>query len=274
MRRVDDRRVGLIVRMLRRRRGWRQLDLAARSGTSQSFVSQLERGHLDRVTLVDLRRVLGALDARGALEVRWRGGGLDRLLDEDHATMAGGIVANLAAFGWSTAVELTYARYGEHGSIDVLAYRADTRSLLVVELKTELTSIEETLRRLDQRARLGPWVALERLGWTAASASRLLVLSESTTTRRRLAAHAPVLAAALPMRGVELRRWLSSPAGTCAGIGLLPPGRVGSGRRARGGSHRVRVPLSRRASRRPSVESTNGSTVPPGQLPGSGPPTA
>lgn len=255
IRRVDDRRVGLIVRMLRRRRGWRQLDLAARSDCSQSFVSQLERGHLDRVTLVDLRRVLGALDARGLLEVRWRGGEVDRLLDEDHAAMAGEIVASLTAFGWSTAVEVTYARHGERGSIDVLAFRPDSRTLLVVELKTELISLEETLRRLDQKVRLGPSIAAERLGWTATSASRLLVLPESTTTRRRLATHAAVLQSALPTRGVELRRWLKSPDGGCAAIGLLPPGRARSGKRARGGPHRVRVPEATPRSRPPSVTS-------------------
>jgi transcriptional regulator with XRE-family HTH domain len=274
MHRVDDRRVGLIVRMLRRRRGWRQRDLAARSRLSQSFVSQLERGHVDRVTLVDLRRVLGALDARGVLEVWWRGGEVDRLLDEDHAAMAGQIVAMLSAFGWSTAVEVTYARYGERGSIDVLAFRPDSGSLLVVELKTELTSLEETLRRLDQKVRLGPLIAVERLGWTAASASRLLVLPESTTTRRRLATHATVLQVALPMRGLELRRWLKSPDGAGAAIGLLPPSRAGSGKRTRGGPHRVRVPEAAPRSRWPSVGSGYRSTRSPRQGPGSGHPPA
>ncbi|MGZ8527578.1 MAG: helix-turn-helix domain-containing protein [Candidatus Limnocylindrales bacterium] len=104
---MDHRRVGLAVRMLRRRRGWCQRDLAALGGCSQSFVSQLERGHIDGVSLVDLRRVLGALDARGVLEVRWRSGEVDRLLDEDHAAVAGRIVASLTALGWSTAVEVT-----------------------------------------------------------------------------------------------------------------------------------------------------------------------
>jgi transcriptional regulator with XRE-family HTH domain len=274
MRHVDDRRVGLIVRMLRRRRGWRQHDLAAHSGLSQSFVSQLERGHVDRVSLVDLRRVLGALDARGALEVRWRGGEVDRLLDEDHAGMAGEIVASLTGFGWSSAVEVTYASYGERGSIDVLAYRPDSRSLLVVELKTELTSLEETLRRLDQKVRLGPSIAIERLGWMAASASRLLILPESTTTRRRLTMHAAVLEAALPTRGVELRRWLKSPVGTCAGIGLLPPSRRGGGKRAHGGPHRVRVPEATQPSRRPSVRSSGSSRQPPRQGRGSTGPAA
>jgi transcriptional regulator with XRE-family HTH domain len=272
--RVDDRRVGLILRMLRRRRGWRQLDLAARSGCSQSFVSQLERGHVDRVALVDLRRVLGALDARGVLEVRWRGGAVDRLLDEDHAAMAGEIVASLAAFGWSTALEVTYARYGERGAIDVLAFRPDSRSLLVVELKTELTSLEETLRRLDQKVRLGPAIAAERLGWEATAASRLLVLPESTTTRRRLATHAAVLGATLPKRGVELRRWLKSPDRLCAGIGLLPPSRAGSA----SDPAAVLIASGRLTGHSgatgPSVESGDASMVSPRQGPRSGRPAA
>ena len=163
MRRVDDRRVGLIVRMLRRRRGWRQRDLAARSGLSQSFVSQLERGHVDRVSVGTLRQVLGALDARAALEVRWRGGDVDRLLDERHAALVGEIVGQLRHSRWLTAVEVTYARFGERGSIDVLAHRPDVGALLIVEVKSELTSLEETLRRLDQKVRLAPEIARERL---------------------------------------------------------------------------------------------------------------
>jgi transcriptional regulator with XRE-family HTH domain len=252
---VDDRRVGMIVRMLRRRRGWRQQDLATHSGKSQSFVSQLERGHLDRVALVDLRQVLGALDARGTLDVRWRGGELDRLLDEDHAAMAGEVVASLTAFGWSSAVEVTYSRYGERGSIDVLAFRPDSRSLLVVELKTELASLEETLRRLDQKVRLGPAIASDRLGWTAGSTSRLLVFPESTTIRRRLASHAAVLDAAFPVRGARLRRWLKSPEGTCSAIGLLPPIRGGNGKRVGGGPRRVRAAAGRPRVARPSTDS-------------------
>lgn len=250
---MDDRQVGLVVRMLRRRRGWRQRDLADRSGRSQSFVSQVERGHIERVTLVELRRVLGALDARGVLEVRWRGGEVDRLMDADHAAMAGATVASLSAMGWSTAVEVTYANYGERGSIDVLAYRPESRSLLVIELKSELVSLEETLRRLDQKVRLGAAVADERLGWKATSVSRLLVLPESTTTRRRLAMHAAVLGVALPSRGVELRHWLRSPSGTCAGIGLVPSTRTSTAKRRWGGPHRVRLPGSTNRTSDPSV---------------------
>lgn len=65
---VDDRRVGLIVRALRRRRGWRQIDLAGAGKCSQSLISLVERGHLDRLSTKALRTILAALDATAVIE--------------------------------------------------------------------------------------------------------------------------------------------------------------------------------------------------------------
>ena len=160
---MDDRRVGLIVRALRRRRGWRQSDLAAASDVSQQTVSVVERGHLDTLSLRTSRRILSALDARGEFEVRWRGGSLDRTMDENHARLVGAVVESLRAHDWDTAVEVTYAVYGERGSIDVLGFHRRTGSLLVIEVKTEITSVEETLRKLDEKVRLADRIARARL---------------------------------------------------------------------------------------------------------------
>jgi hypothetical protein len=55
--------------------------------------------------------------------------------------------------------------FGERGSIDLLAWHESSRTLLVIELKTELTSVEETLRRHDSKVRLAPGIARERFGW-------------------------------------------------------------------------------------------------------------
>ena len=242
IRRMDDRRVGLILRMLRRRRGWRQLDLAAQCGCSQSFVSQVERGHLDRASVGTLRRVIAMLDARVEVDIRWRGGDVHRLLDVRHAALVGEIVSQLREFGWLTAVEVTYARFGERGSIDLVAFWPRAGSLLVVEVKSELTSLEETLRRLDQKVRLGPWVATERLGWVAVGpASRLLILPETSTSTDRLKTHAAVLDSTLPLRGLRLRRWLGEPVGPASGIRLLRDNTPRADMRRRGGSHRVRA---------------------------------
>lgn len=79
---MDLVRFGLIIRALRRRKGWRQLDLALAAGVSQTLISLIERGHADQVLLAIVLAVGSALDARMAIDVRWRGGELDRLLDQ------------------------------------------------------------------------------------------------------------------------------------------------------------------------------------------------
>src|SRR3990172_5085798 len=81
---VDDMTVGLVLRALRIRRGWRQRDLAARVGCSQSVVSRIESGHLGGVTVDLLRRLFETLDARLELLPRWRGADLERVADAGH----------------------------------------------------------------------------------------------------------------------------------------------------------------------------------------------
>src|SRR5437868_15428149 len=105
---MDDRRFGLQIRALRRKRRWRQLDVAMAAGVSQTLVSLIERGHLDGITIHTLRAVLGALDARLAVEARWRGGLLDRLVDEHHATLVNLVVRLLRILGWSVSVEVSF----------------------------------------------------------------------------------------------------------------------------------------------------------------------
>ena len=93
-----------------------------------------------------------ALDADLVVSLRWRGGELDRLFDEGHASVLGHVAELLQAYGWITEPEVTYSVYGERGSIDLLAWHAPTRTLLVIEVKTELTSVEATLRKHDEKA--------------------------------------------------------------------------------------------------------------------------
>jgi hypothetical protein len=144
---------------------------------------------------------------------------VDRLLDERHARLVGETVAWLVQAGWEAQVEVTYSVYGERGSIDVLGWSPPLRMLLVVEVKSELASIEETLRKHDEKCRLASRVARERFGWTARGSARLLVATSDRTTRRRVERAASVLDAAYPMRGGAARAWLRSP--TAAAVGML-----------------------------------------------------
>jgi transcriptional regulator with XRE-family HTH domain len=207
---MDGAWVGRRVRALRHYRGWRQADLAARSGESRDVVSRIERGQIADMPVRRVAAIARALDADLVVSLRWRGGELDRLLDEGHAAILGRVAELLQACGWITESEVTYSVYGERGSIDLLAWHPATRTLLVVEIKTELTSVEATLRKHDEKVRLAARIADERFGWRATSTARLLVLPNLSTARRR-ERHGAVLGTAYPVRGEVLRAWLRQP---------------------------------------------------------------
>ncbi|HYM52131.1 MAG TPA: helix-turn-helix domain-containing protein [Candidatus Dormibacteraeota bacterium] len=84
---IRDLDLGRVIRALRRRRGWRQEDAALRARIHRSTWSLLERGHVDHLTLSTVRRCLAALEVKLDLQPRWRGAELDRLLDEEDATL-------------------------------------------------------------------------------------------------------------------------------------------------------------------------------------------
>jgi hypothetical protein len=210
------------------------------------LVSVVERGHLDGVTMGTLRSMLAGLDARGELDVRWRGGALDRLLDERHASLVGRVVELVQSAGWVVRVEASYAHYGERGSVDVLAVHQTTRTLLVVEVKSELTSIEATLRKLDEKVRLAGVLARDS-GWRAERTARLIVLPATTTARRAVVRHGAVLDVAAPLRGGAFRAWLNRPAGQVSGLLFVADNTQATGKYRRSAPHRVRIPhLSRR----------------------------
>lgn len=169
-------RVGRSLRTLRQRAGLRQLDVAKHVGIAQSTVSAIERGRLAHLGLATLAKVAGSLDADLVVFVRWRGGELDRLLDDRHAALVARIAEIVERAGWPTKPELTFSEFGERGSIDLVAWHAATRTLLVIEVKTELTSVEETLRKHDLKVRLArssfaSGSAGSRFGWRGCSSS-------------------------------------------------------------------------------------------------------
>jgi len=245
---MDQIRVGNVVRALRQRLGWRQLDLAARAGVSRSLISLVECGHLDGIPLRTIRRILHVLGASVDLDVRWRGGALERVLDERHAALVAATSDLVTRADWVAMPEVTYARYGERGSIDLLAWHAGTRTLLVIEVKTELASIEATLRKLDEKARLAPIVGRDRCGWTGTTVGRVVVLPASSTPRRQVDRHGRILDLALPERGPGIRGWLHRPDGPIAGILFVSYARGGGTRQAQGGRRRVARPSGKRGA--------------------------
>jgi transcriptional regulator with XRE-family HTH domain len=203
-------RFGRGIRTLRRRRGWRQEDLGAAAGVSRAAVSRIELGQADRLTVRALEAVAAAVGARVEIRLSWNGEALDRLLDVAHARLVESVVARLEESRWDALPEVSFNVAGERGSIDILAFHPPTRSLLVVEVKSVVPDIQAMLGSLDRKARLGRGVARER-GWTVTTVSRLLVIGEDRTARRRVAAFESTFRRALPERGAALDRWLRSP---------------------------------------------------------------
>ena len=80
---------------------------------------------------------------------------LDRLLDEKHARSSARPSICSRHLGWVAEVEVSYSVYGERGSIDILAWQQTLAALLVIEVKSELVSVEATLRKLDEKVTTG-----------------------------------------------------------------------------------------------------------------------
>ena len=242
---MDSRRIGRSIRAIRVRLGWRQVDLAEKAGVSRMLVSDIELGKLQDHDIDDIDGICRALGAELDVRVRWRGEGLDRLLDEAHAILVDRIVAELRAAGWEVAVEVTFNVYGDRGSVDVFGWHPKTASVLIVEVKSVVPDAQGTLLPLDRKARLAPGIARER-NLTAKSVSRLLVVGDRTVNRRRIGRLSAMFDAALPTRGHAARRWLRAPAGTLSGLLYLSDSPIGGIRRT--GTGRLRVNRPRKAS--------------------------
>jgi transcriptional regulator with XRE-family HTH domain len=219
-----------------------QADVSAKSGVGRNKISELENENLSRLTLPETERCFGALGATLRVTVDWGGAALDRLIDEGHARLVGAMSELLRQLGWAVEFEVTFARFGERGAIDILAWHARTGTLLIVEIKTELGSLERLLRPLNMKVRLAPVIALQQFGWRGVTSTKLLVLPDDRNARRTVARHAAVLDHAFPSRTRQVRRWLAEPSGQLDGLMFLTSAQLVGAMRNPSTVHRVRHP--------------------------------
>ncbi len=208
---VTPQRVGRIARLLRYRQRLRQVDVAHRAGVSRLTVIKLESGQAGGLTLDGIAAVFQALGGRIDLRPAWQGAALDRLLGEGHARLSGRVVEILGQEGWTTEAEVTFSNYGDRGSIDILAWHAASRTLLVVEIKTELGSVEGLLRPLEVKCRLARDIARDCFGWQPTRVCRVVVMPEDSTVRRQVSRHARLIDTSLPHRSREVRNGYDRP---------------------------------------------------------------
>jgi transcriptional regulator with XRE-family HTH domain len=215
---VNPQQVGKFFRAVRRKRGLRQLDVAALVGISDSTVSEVERGHWRSLSFATLERLAAALDIRLDLTPSWRGGDDGRLLSRPHSLLASSFAEFVAKLDeWDFVPEVSFSVYGERGVLDQFGLHRPSGNLVVIELKTEFVDINETLGTLDRKVRLAKRIAAER-GWAAGTVSCWLIVADTRTNRRHARDHAALLRAKLPADGRQLRGFFRDPASAAFGM--------------------------------------------------------
>ncbi len=205
-------RCGASFRAVRIKRGWRQIDVAARAGTGRSVVSAIERGHLELVSIGSLLEIAHALEIQVSFTTRWRGGDLDRLVSGRHGRLHEAVARWFGSTlpAWLLAPEVSFSIYGERGVIDILAWHPVHRAVLVIELKTDIVDVNDLIATMDRRRRLAWRIARDR-GWEPLTVSTWVIVAGSRTNRARLAAHRAVLRNAFPVDGRVVGGWLRRP---------------------------------------------------------------
>ena len=167
-------RLETTLKALQRRKGWSRARLGQAIGASQQRVSRLE---------ADIRRIpLGLLEAwateLGAfLAVDLRVSGERPLSDANHAALQNRLAAQLRRHWWLVMTETSFNHYGDRGRIDVVAFHSPLRILLVIETKTRIQDVQDTLGRLDIKKRIAPILARDR-GWDVAAIVPAFVVRE------------------------------------------------------------------------------------------------
>ncbi len=228
----------------------RQSDVEDVSGVDQTTASLVERGALGGLTVGVIRTVGDAVGVQLEFEPRLRrGGDVPRLLDRGHAALVELVIRILRRIGWEVVAEYTFNHYGDRGSVDIVAWHAASRTLLLVEVNTRLVDVQELLASFDRKCRVVPNLLARERGWGPSGVARLVVVEDQSTARRVVAQHEQTFVAALPMRAREVRRWLSAPSGSIAGLWFLSSTTGGRTKRDSASLQRVRKPRPRSAER-------------------------
>jgi transcriptional regulator with XRE-family HTH domain len=251
---MDDLRVGLVLRAVRRRLGWRQLDVGERAGVSQKLVSLVEAGRLGSVSLRSLRAIAGVLEVRLSIEPLWRGGQLPRLLDADHAKLVNAVASLMHRRGWATLVEYTFNHFGDRGSVDLVGWHPRHCALVLVEVKGRIVDVQDLLAGVARKRRIVPELLAKERGWRPVCVGQLLVVGEADAQRRLVARHASIFSATFPQRGREARGWLAHPTGPLSALWFLSNTNRVTGTRQGTSPERIRAPKPRSAGAPPGRE--------------------
>jgi len=187
-------------------------------------------------------RIVEALGGRLALQIQWQGGDLERVINVRHSALHESLARSFLALpDWVLAPEVSFSIRGERGVIDIFAWHAATRTLLVIELKTEIVDVNDLMGKVDRKRQLAVEIGRER-GWHALTVAVWVIVADSKTNRRRVTAHGTTLRAAFPADGRSVAGWLREPRQPIARLSFWPDARDTGTRQDLATVKRVRVP--------------------------------
>jgi transcriptional regulator with XRE-family HTH domain len=178
--------MGRVLRMLRIRRDWRQEDVAAKARLSPSAVGRHERGYIGALSA--LERHGAVFDLRVDVRLVGRGGELARLADEEHAAIIESVARWFRSHGFVTELEASFSEWGERGRIDLLAFDPRSGTLVVVEVKTQLTDLQDLFGSMNVKLRLSSAIA-ERRGWRVGHTAIVLAVADAAGNRAIVRSH-------------------------------------------------------------------------------------
>jgi transcriptional regulator with XRE-family HTH domain len=192
----------------RRARGWSQRRLATDSGVPQTVISAIERAALRHPPLETVGVLCAALDAELLVEIRAAHvvGRTDQR-DPAHAACVGTVIRILERAAWVVASEVEIVTGRSHGFIDLLAYDAARRRILVIEIKTEVRDVGGLDRQVGWYLREARGAAA-RLGWRPRSVAAVVIVLATAAADAAIVANRRVLDQAFPRRGRAVREAL------------------------------------------------------------------
>ncbi|HEY7700740.1 MAG TPA: helix-turn-helix domain-containing protein [Candidatus Limnocylindrales bacterium] len=196
-----------------------QQQVAERVGVSRSQLAKVELGLIaPSLDLVD--RIAEVLGLQIALDIRpptFVGG--PRVRDAVHASCSAYVDRRLRALGWAVAREVEVIHGRSHGWIDLLAFDADTGTLLVIEIKTRLDDLGALERQMAWYERMA-WDAARRLGWRPRRVVSCVIALASDEVERVARVHRDLLRLAFPMRAPDVANLLAHPDAEFRGRGI------------------------------------------------------
>jgi transcriptional regulator with XRE-family HTH domain len=241
---------------------WRQRDVAARAGVSPTIVSRIERGTFGNVGLDTVLLVARALGIRVDWKLISLDADLDRLMNARHSALHESVARKALNWtGWILAPEVTFSIYGERGIIDILAWHQQSRTLLIIELKTAIVDVNELMGKMDQRQRLAVQVARKR-GWFPRRVATWVIVADSSMNRSAVARHRTTLRSAFPEDGRRMRGWLNDPGAAVRGLSLWSNEHRGAAKGGFAAVRRVRPPRPAATERERSLGSDSAKLEP------------